>query len=115
MILVGHAQGGQAPGVFHVGVEREAIILDRERSAVAKDFHRAGEVVAEDFFETFAPARGARRKTAQGEADRRLIEARVETTAPMEADFVWIELVKIVEDSADGETFVVDQRMFENA
>src|SRR5271154_3144432 len=114
MIFIGHAQGRETPRVFHVGVEREAIVFDRQRSAVAKDFDRAGEVIAEDFFETFPPARSARRKSAKGKADRRHVEARVEAAAAVEANFIGIEFVKIVEDTADGKTFVVVEGMLEN-
>src|SRR5271170_5749625 len=107
MILVGHAESGKSPRVLQVGIEGEAVVLDGQRSAVTKNLDAAREIVAQNIFETFAPARGARRETAEGEGDRRHIEARVESAAAVEPDFIGVEFVKIVEDAADGEALVV--------
>ena len=53
-------------------------------------------------------------RAAERETDRRDIEARVETTAAVEADFLRIEFVKIMKDAADGESLVVVERMLEH-
>src|ERR1700730_2197180 len=115
MILVGHAQRGEAPGVFQIGIEGAAVVFDGKRCAMAKNLHGAREIVAQNILEALAPSRRAWRKAAQGEADGRHIETGVETAAAVETDFVGIEFVKIVENAADCETFVVVERMFEYA
>src|SRR5580704_15259914 len=100
MILVGHTQRGKSPGVLQVRIEREAIVFDGKRSAVAEDFDGAREIVAQNIFKPFAPTRTARRKATQGEINRRHVEACVEPAAAVEADFIGIEFVKIVQNSA---------------
>src|SRR4029077_9873280 len=79
---------------------------------VAKDLAGACEVVTQDFLERLAPAGRTGREAAQGEAYRRHIEACVEAPAAVEANFIGVQLVKIVEEAADGQTFVVGERLF---
>src|SRR5580704_5483212 len=112
MIFVREAKRGEAPGVLQLRIEREAVVLDRQRRTVAKDLAGAREVVAQDFLERLAPAGRAGREAAQGETYRRHVETRVEAAAAMEANFIGVQLVKIVEDAADGEAFVIVERLF---
>src|SRR5882724_2123252 len=111
MILVGQTERGQAPGVLQIGIEGEAVVFDRQRSAMAENLHGAIEIVSESGFEVLAPARRIGRETRESKADGSEIEARVETAAPVETDFIVIKLIKIVEDAADGVAFVVVERM----
>src|SRR5580704_12320021 len=112
MIFVREAKRGEAPGVLQLRIEREAVVLDRQRRTVAKDLAGAREVVAQDFLERLAPAGRAGREAAQGETYRRHVETRVQAAAAVEANFVGVQLVKIVEDAADGEAFVIVERLF---
>src|SRR5580704_6462322 len=55
MIAEGHAQRGKAIGIFHVGIERKAVGLNGERSAMAENLERAREIVREGLLEAGAP------------------------------------------------------------
>src|ERR1700674_1411011 len=111
MILVGQAERGQAPRVIQVGIEGKAVVLDRQRSAMAENLHGAIEIVSEGCFEVLAPAGRIRAEAAKCKADGSEIEARVETATAVEADLIVIEFIKIVEDAADGEALVIVERM----
>src|SRR6267378_3194874 len=111
MILVGQTERGQAPSVLQIGIEGEAVVFDRQRSAMAENLHGAIEIVSKSGFEVLAPVRRIRRESAESKADGSEIEARVETATAVETDLVVIELIKIVEDAADREAFVVIERM----
>src|SRR5208282_66102 len=115
MIFVRHTERRKSPGVFQVRIEREAIVFDRKRSAVAKNLDGPRKIMAQNTLETFAPSRRAGREATQGETNRRHVETGVETAAAVEAYFIGIEFVEIVEDAADGKTFVVVQWMLEDA
>src|SRR6266436_6334819 len=65
--------------------------------------------------EVLAPARRSRRQAAESKTDGREIEPRIQPTPAVEPDFSRIEFVEIVQHSADGETFVVVERMLELA
>ena len=82
---------------------------------MAKDLDGAREVVAQHFFEVLAPSRSVRRQAAQCQTDRRQIEPRVKPAAATEADLIRVEFVKVVEDPADSETFLVVERVLKNA
>ena len=61
------------------------------------------------------PQRGVSgRETAESETDRSHVEARVESAAAVETNFIGIEFVEIVEDAADGEAFVIVERLLED-
>src|SRR5437868_6513424 len=90
MIFVGETESGQVPGIFQVGVEREAVGFNGQRGAVGEYLHSAGEIVGERIFEAFAPGGRAGRQTAQSERDGSDIEASVESAAAVETDLVLI-------------------------
>src|SRR6266436_1235145 len=106
MILVSQAESGQAPSVLQVGVEGEAVVFDRQRSAMAENLHGTIEIVSKSGFEVLAPVRRIRGEPAESKAEGSEIEARVETATTVETDLIVIELIKIVEDAADREAFV---------
>src|SRR5207245_2203746 len=89
--------------------------FDSQRSAMAENLHGTVEVLSESGFEVPAPARRIGREAAKGKADGCEIEARVETATPVESDLIVIEFIKIMEDAADREPFVVVERMLELA
>src|SRR5712692_456560 len=115
MILVGQPERRQAPGVLQVRVKREAVVFDGQRCAMAKDFHGAVEIVRQGGLELLAPAWRSGRETAESKADGREIEARIKPAPSIEAGFLRIEFVEIVQHTAHGETFVVVERMLELA
>src|SRR5712692_8046429 len=102
MIFVREAQRGKPPGVLEVGIKRKAVVLHRQRGAVSKNLHGSAEIVGQRILEGFAPAwRGGRQATLlswrgmvppnvgpvfQRKAERRHVEARVESAATVEAD-----------------------------
>ncbi len=104
MILVGEAERGHTPGIFEVGIERETVGFDGQRGAMSKNLHGATEIVGQRILEGFAPAwRGGRQATLlswrgmvppnvgpvfQRKAERRHVEARVESAATVEADLL---------------------------
>ncbi len=90
VILVGEAERGEAPGVFEVGVEGEAVGFYGEGGAVAKQLHGAREIVRESVLEGLAPGGRAGRQTTHGEGDRRGVETSVNATATVEADLLRI-------------------------
>src|SRR5437016_3487435 len=113
MILVGQAERRQAPGILQIGIEREAVVLQRQGRAMAEDFHGAIEIVRESGLEILSPAWRPGGQTAESKADRREIETSIKSASAIESDFLWIEFVKIVQHAADGEALVVVKRMLE--
>src|SRR5260370_36997294 len=99
MILVGHAQGGQAPSVLQFGIEGKAVVFDRQRSAVTENLHGAVELPRQGGLEVLSKARRICREAAERKADGREIEARVESATSAESDFLRIEFVEIVQHS----------------
>src|SRR5882724_596300 len=116
VIFIRHAQRRKAPSVFEFLIERKAVHFLGQRSAVGEDFNGAREVVCDSVLEFFSPARSVGRETAaSGEINRRHVKACVETSAAVEADLLRIEFVEIMEDAADGETFVVVELLIKEA
>src|SRR6266478_9307539 len=87
MVFVCQAKRGKPPGVFHIGIDREAVIFHGQRSAVAENFKSARPVMCESRLEIFSPARRARRKPPDAKSNRRQIKTGVETATTIEADF----------------------------
>ena len=56
MIRVGQAERGQAPGVLQIGIEREAVVFERQGRPMAEDFHSAVKILPESGLEVLAPA-----------------------------------------------------------
>src|SRR5437773_8436737 len=56
MILIRQAQRWQAPCILQIRVKREAVVLHRQRRAVAENLHRAVEVLRQRSFEILSPA-----------------------------------------------------------
>ena len=83
MILIGHADRGDAPGVFQRGVDGHVVGLDRQRGAMAVHLHRAREF-AQSLLELLAPAGTFRGRALRPESGLRP-DARVEPTAAIEA------------------------------
>src|SRR5215467_11721415 len=113
MVPVGHTQSGQAPGVFEIGIQREAVGLKGKRRAAAMDTHGSREIVPQGGLEVRAPARRLGWKSGHGEKIGRGVEACVESAAAKKTDLLRIELVKIVNGPAGGEPLVVVERVFE--
>src|SRR5262245_52019104 len=74
---------------------------------MTKNLKGAGKVAGQQRFEVLAPARAAGWQAAKSKADGSNVEARVHSAAAVEADFLRLQLVKIVQDAADRESFVV--------
>src|SRR5215470_3108429 len=116
MVLVGHAKSRQAPSVFYVRVQGNRVGFHRKRCAVREDLNCAREIVSDCAFEFLAPARSIGRKTLTiGEIDWGHVKTSVYAAAPTETNFLWIKFVKVVDDAADGETFVIIELFFEHA
>src|SRR6267143_3665921 len=115
MILVGHAQSGQAPSVFQFWIQREAVVLDWQRSAMAGDFHGAREIVCQGGLEILTPSRRSRRETAHRKTDGCEIDSRVKSAPAVESDLLWIEFVEIVQYAANGVALVFVEGMLVQA
>src|SRR4029077_5724387 len=76
--------------------------------------HGAIEIVGQSILEAFAPGGRAWRQTADGKANRRNVEARVNAAAAVEADLLRIQFVKIVEQTADRKPLVIVEGLLEN-
>src|SRR5436309_8002021 len=85
MILVGDAHTGQPPRVLELGIERDAVGLDRQRGAVGREEHCAGELLGESAREAFAPFRRSRRETLQREADWIFPEPSIDSAPTLES------------------------------
>src|SRR5580692_5771160 len=106
MIFVSHPQSRQAPGIFQFWIEREAVVLQRQRSAMRGDFHRAREIVRQGGLVILAPSRRSRREAAHPKSYGREIDSRVKPAPAIEAHLLWIQFVEIMQHAADGVTFV---------
>src|SRR5438034_868938 len=113
MIFVGQAERRQTPGIFQIRIERKTVVLDREGCTMAEDFHGAVEIVREGGLEVLAPAWHPGGQTSESKTDGREIEASIKPAPSIEADFLWIELIEIVQDAADGEALVIVERILE--
>ena len=82
---------------------------------MAEDFHSSVEIVREGRLEVLAPAWRPGGQTSVSKTDGREIEARIKPAPAVETDFLGVEFVKVVQHAADGETFVIVERMFELA
>src|SRR5205807_3105683 len=78
MILVRHPNCGNAPRVFHGGIERDAVGFDGERRRVPKRIDGTIVISREQGLVSASPLRGVRRKTVEREVDRRRVETIVE-------------------------------------
>src|ERR1700735_989646 len=115
MVLVSQAQRRQSPVVLHVGIERDAVRLERQRRAVRHDLHRAREVVRYCILETLAPARRTWGQNTSGKTNRRQIKSRIDPAAAVEAELLRVEFVKIMNDAADRKSLVVVERLFKHS
>src|SRR6266849_2304047 len=113
MVLVGQAESGQAPGILQFGIQRKAVVLEWQRSAMARDLHGASEIVRQGGLEILAPAWRSRRESAKGKADGSEIEASIESTTAVEAEFLRIQLVEVVQHAADVVALVIVQGVLE--
>src|SRR5258707_5699351 len=96
MILICQPQRRQAPSVLQVGVEREAVVFNRQRCPVAENLHGAVEVLSEGRFEVLAPTWRIGREAAERKTDWREIKPRIKSASAVEADFLRIEFVEVV-------------------
>src|ERR1700732_5249128 len=71
MIRVRQAERRQAPGVLQIGIEREAVVFERQGRAMAEDFHGAVKILRESGLEFLAPAGRFWRQTAESETNGR--------------------------------------------
>src|ERR1700751_1433341 len=101
MVPIGKAQRRQPPRVFQIGIDVETVVRHRQRRAMAEDLERTGEIVCERSLEILAPARRIGRHPAECKTDRRHVKARVHSAAAVESDLLHIELVEVVQDTAD--------------
>src|SRR5579863_10282619 len=107
MILICQPQRRESPRILDFIVERKTVVHHWKRSRVRENFEGAREIVAQRGFEFLAPARSSWWKPAHREIDGRRIESRIQSAASAESDFLRIEFVKVVENAADGKTFVI--------
>ena len=82
---------------------------------MGKHFHRASKILRQRFLKCTSPLRRVRRQAVQRESDWSGVKSRVQAAATAKSDFLRIQLVKIVENAAYREAFVIVQRMFEYA
>src|SRR5436190_10288627 len=107
MILVRQAQRWQPPRILQIGVKREAVVLDRQRCSMAENLHSAVEILCQRGLEVLSPARRSGRQPAESKRYWREIEACVKSASAVEANFLWIEFVEIVQHPAHRVTLVV--------
>ena len=113
MILVGHANRRQAPGVLQLGIERDAVGLDRQRGAVTGDQHGARELRQARLVGA-APRWALGRQCACAQIDGLRADARVDAAAAVEAA-LRIGVVEIVHDARDLHALVLVQLVLEHA
>src|SRR5258708_18353849 len=111
MVFVGHSERGQAPGIFQFWIQRETVALQRQRSPMGGDFHRAREIMRQGGFKILPPPRRSRREATHRETYGREIDSRVQPPSAVEAHFLWIQLVGIMEHAADSRTLVFGKGM----
>src|ERR1700716_2206093 len=80
-----------------------------------KDFHGARKVLAEGFLEVVAPPRSARRQAVQREPNGGDVKSSIEAATTAKSNLFRIQLIKVVQDAAHCESFVVVQRMLKSA
>src|SRR5260370_10134875 len=107
MIFIRQPQRRQAPSVLQVGVEREAVVFNRQRCPVAENLHGAVEVLSEGRFEVLAPTRRIGREAAESKTDWREIKPRIKSASAAEADFLRIEFVEAEQHPAHRDALVV--------
>ncbi len=78
---------------------------------MAENLHGAVKILRQRGLEILSPARRSRWESAESKAYGREIEARVESASAVEANFLWIEFVKIVQHAAHRVAFVVVERV----
>src|SRR5580693_6691412 len=78
---------------------------------MAENFHRAAEVVSQGSLEVLAPARRSGREPVKTKGDGSEIEAGIEPAAAVEAHFLCIEFVEIVQHAANAVSLVIVERM----
>src|SRR5258708_27099288 len=100
MVFVGHSERGQAPGIFQFWIQRETVALQRQRSPMGGDFHRAREIMRQGGFKILPPPRRSRREATHRGTYGREIDSRVQPPPPVEGHFWWIQPVKIIEHAA---------------
>src|SRR5262245_11658625 len=114
VILVRHSNGGQAPGILHVGVERDAVRRHGQRGRVAVRSQRAIVVLLYPALEPLSPPRCVRRQTLECPIDRREIEPEVISAAADEAEFA-IELVGVPDDATGHDSLEAVHLVLERA
>src|SRR5215469_4716525 len=113
MVPVRHTQSGKAPSVLQVGIERKAILFDRQRGAARMNVHRPREVMTQSVLETRSPTWRPGREPRQGKKVGSIAETGIERATAIKADPLGIEFIKIMKYAAGGKTFVVIQWMLE--
>src|SRR6202007_118009 len=113
---VGHAQSRQAPGILEIGIQRKAVVLNWQGSAMPHDFQRARVIVRQSGLEFFPPFRSSRWQAAhivtrRCEIDGSQVEARVQAATTAESDLLWVQFVEIMKDAAHCNTLIVVQGM----
>src|SRR5208337_2179544 len=101
----GHAQCGKPPGILHVRIERKTIRGDGQRSGMAKNLHRAGEILLQRLLEFFSPARRAWRQSTHGKTHGGEIEACIESATAVKTQLLRIQFVEVMKDAADRVAF----------
>src|SRR5258708_35066926 len=107
MVFVGHSERGQAPGIFQFWIQRETVALQRQRSPMGGDFHRAREIMRQGGFKILPPPRRSRREATPRETYGREIDSRGQPPSAGEAHFFWLELVAHMEHTRGGGNLVV--------
>src|ERR1700674_108701 len=80
---------------------------------MTKNFHGAVKIVRQCSLKVLSPAWSSGREAAESKVDRREIESSIKPASAIEADFLRIEFVEIVQHAADGKALIVVQRMLE--
>src|SRR5207244_7136938 len=99
--------------ILQISIKREAVVLHRQRCAMAENFHGAVEILRQRRLEVFSPARCSGRKPTESKTDWREIEPRIQPASAVEADFLRIEFIEIVQHAGYRIAFVVVEMVLE--
>ena len=114
VVPVSDPHGRQPPRVLHLGIERDAVGLERQRRGVTVHVHGARVIIPQDALVSRAPRGRVVRQAPQGE-DRRVGEgARVGRPAAVEAP-LGVALIEVVQHPRRRHALELVQRALEHA
>src|SRR5690242_6229220 len=87
MVLVGHPQRGQSPGVFHIRIQSDGVRGDRQAGGMRLNKHGPGKIISQRLLKSATPLGSVGRLAPQGVANQVEIEPRVHPASAVKASF----------------------------